>query len=129
MNVPATQSIVTPAEALGETIKEFRLSRGDLAERSRVSESSLSRYLDHTNDMGSRRLQSIIDCLPPEARSFYYSLLDSDAVGTQPLTNRSALLKTLRGYIENCNQKEYLEVLGTIIEVRKQGETSGKAVS
>ena len=116
-------------DALNETFSEFRINRKDIAEESGVSESMISRYLDGKNDMGSKKFQKIIDCLPMDARSFFYSLLDSgeDHVLPIALSNRSQLLQSLKTYLRECSQSEYLEVFGVMIDARQQGHKSQDA--
>lgn len=116
-------------DALNETFTEFRINRKDIAEQSGVSESMISRYLDGKNDMGSKKLQKIIDCLELDARSFFYSLIGSGGAYGLPVTlpSRSQLIQNLKSYLRDCSQREYLEVLGAIIDARQQVHRSPDA--
>jgi hypothetical protein len=112
-------------QALQLTINEFGLVKADLAEKSDISESSISRFLSENTDLGSTRLQKVLDSLPPDAKSFYFALLNpnrlamaSDAVGD--VSQHTSLVAMLKSHLLKCTQKEFMDILSTVIKSRSR---------
>lgn len=68
-----------PNEALDQVIKFFSINATELAAKSGVDPTELSRFRNAHRDWGSKKLHQVIKQLSPMQKAFYYSLLQSEA--------------------------------------------------
>ena len=66
-------------DALDVTIKMFNLKASDLAEKSGVTPTMISRYRNKFQDLQASNAFSVVKALPEEARDFFMKLLSDDS--------------------------------------------------
>lgn len=86
------------ADALDATLKHFCISAKEMATKSGVAESSISRYRRGERDIQAESLERLIAALPPDARHYFYFnclVRDIDEAGIATLLQAIAFkLKT-----------------------------------
>ena len=62
------------AWALNEALHRFNVSITDLAERSGVNRTQISKFVNGHSSMTVRNLEPLIEALPSEARDYFFQL-------------------------------------------------------
>lgn len=106
-------------QALDLTLKEFQVPRASITQASGISESSLSRFLAGNTDLGTERLQKVINGLPIEAQSFYFALLSPRERDGKGQTTHKETIKLLQKHLTACTQDEYMDILREVIQSRQ----------
>lgn len=114
-----TMTTINLRQALRMTIQDLALSRREVAENGGTSDSSLSRFLAGETDLGANRLESVVNALPEEAKSLFFSLLNP-ALSTPNVSAGLSLLARLENYLKHCGQKEFMEVLKVLVDARRE---------
>jgi transcriptional regulator with XRE-family HTH domain len=92
--VKMTISCMKFADALDITLKHFKISAKELAAKSGVAESSISRYRRGERDIQADSLERLIAALPSEARNYLYFnclIRDIDDAGIATLLQAIAI--------------------------------------
>jgi transcriptional regulator with XRE-family HTH domain len=101
------------SKALDLTLKEFKIPAKDLANKSGVAESSISRYRRGERDIQADSLERLIASLPPEAQQYFYfncvvPVLDDRGIAT---LLEAVSTKLRSGASENSRLPENLAAL------------------
>jgi|GEM_PF-1772175 len=106
--------------ALDLTLKEFQVSRVSITQASGISESSLSRFLAGSTDLGTERLQKVLNGLPIEAQSFYFALLNPGGRDGKGQSTHKETITLLQKHLIACTQDEYMDILREVIQSRQK---------
>lgn len=110
-------SIEIHQELFDEMFNRFRLSAKELGEVSGVSEVMISRFRKGKTDLTSKKLISLLNHVPQDARDWYVSQL----LGAKP----EGSLRTL---VENASAKEKAELLiligSSLMESRENNDSN-----
>lgn len=66
-------------QALDLTLKIFDIKATELCKASGVSVTQISRYRNKTRDMTAANAFSVIRALPPDAKKYFFDLVNQDA--------------------------------------------------
>ncbi len=65
---------MSPNEAFDYVLNKYQISADDIAEKSGIDKSAISKFRNGHHEMRSNNLQKLIRALPPEARTHFNML-------------------------------------------------------